>query len=148
MSKSNQFFKRAGRMIAGVNVLFNLGTAPKPPDLQVPARTQDLQVQWAKNEKANVLPSWRIRARELGYQLREPVSGEYRPREEPGGEPLTATRESAGTEKAKDTHDQQLSQRPSRASQRGQAARSEPGRGTAGNSRSSGTSRGRAGQSR
>ena len=148
MTKPNQFFKRAGRVIAGVNVLFNLGTAPKPPDLQVPARTQDLQVQWAKNEKANVLPSWRNRARELGYQLREPVSGEHRPREGSGGHQPTTARVSEGTHQAKDVHDQELSQRPSRASQRRQAARSEPGRGTAGGSRSSGTSRRGEGQSR
>lgn len=148
MTKSNQFFKRAGRVIAGVNVLFNLGTAPKPPDLQVPARTQDLQVQWAKNEKANVLPSWRNRARELGYQLREPVSGEYRPREEPGGQQLSGPRASTGKEKGKDAHDQALSKRPSRAAQRHETARGEPGRGAAGSSRQSGTSRGREGQSR
>ena len=147
MKKPNQFLKRAGRVVAGVNVLFNLGTAPKPPDLQMPARAQAMQSQWAKNEKVNVLPSWRNRARELGYQLREPVSGEYRPREEPGARQTTPD-SPARSGKAKDSHDKSLSQAPSRGAARRGAARESRVRGGSASGRQAGGSRGRGGNGR
>ncbi len=117
MRKPKRFFKRAGRFIAGVNVLFNLGTAPTPPGLQVQARTQELQSQYAKNQKVNVLPTWRTRAKELGYQLREPVSGEYRPREDASGNQPIAP-QAKGAEQ-RDLQEQMLSQRPTRSRSRG-----------------------------
>ena len=127
MKKPNQFLKRAGRVVAGVNVLFNLSSTPKPPDLQVPGRTQELQSQWAKNEKSHVLPSWRNRARELGYQLREPVSGEYRPREDLAGKDSSSGLGKAAT--GRDSHEQALSGRPARARSREGQSRGGQGRG-------------------
>jgi len=108
MKKPHQLLKQTGRVIASVNVLFNLGTTPKLPDLQTPARAQELQSQWAKNEKTSILPSWRTRSRELGYQLREPDSAERRPRDEPSSQSVT------DRERAKDAHEQALSRRPAR----------------------------------
>ena len=126
MKKPNQFLKRAGRVVAGVNVLFNLATAPKPPDLQLPARTQELQSQWAKNEITNVLPSWRNRAQELGYQLREPASGEYRPREDTANSQLTSKDQRAPKER--DSHDQALSKEIRRGGSRTAGVRSDKSR--------------------
>lgn len=147
MKKSSTFLRRAGRVVAGINVLFNLGTAPKPPDLQMPARAQTMQSQWAKNEKANILPSWRNRARELGYQLREPVTGEYRPREDPSARQTTPDPAARGG-KSKDSHDKSLSQLPSRGAARREAARESQARGGDASSRQAGGSRGREGNGR
>ncbi|KQZ88497.1 hypothetical protein ASD62_03365 [Phycicoccus sp. Root563] len=80
MKLPRTLLRRAGRVLAGINVLFTIGSAVKPPDPQLPAPTQEVQVQWAKHEKAR-LEAWRTRAGELGQQLREPAAGEYRPRE-------------------------------------------------------------------
>jgi len=140
MTKPNPFLKRAGRVVAGVNVLFNLATAPKPPDLQMPGRTQAMQSQWANNEKVNVLPHWRNRARELGYQLREPISGDYRPLQEPDGTQTGAARP-GDRGKAKDSHDRSLSQMPSRGAARRETARVIQARDHASSPRQSGTSR-------
>lgn len=92
--------------------MFNLATAPTPPDMQSPARAQELQSQWAKNEKTNVHPDRRNRARELGYQLREPVSGKHRDPDQP---PHPGRGPSPNTNQlAHDSHDQALSQQPAR----------------------------------
>lgn len=147
MKKPNQFLKKAGHVVAGVNVLFNLGTAPKPPELQVPARAQAMQSQWAKNEKANVLPTWRNRARELGYRLREPASGEYRPREEPGARQTTPDAPARGG-KITASHDKSLSQLPSRGAARREAARESRAHGGSTSSRQAGGSRERGGNGR
>lgn len=146
MKKPNDFLNRAGRVVAGINVLFNLGTAPKPPDLQAPARSQELHSQWAKNEKTNVLPSWRNRSRELGHQLREPVSGEYRPREDSSAKQPIARIDNVA--KARDSHEQALSQQPGRDASRRTQSRDGQSHARESGGRQTGASRGRDGQSR
>lgn len=117
-SRSRRVLGRAGRVVAGVNVLFNLAGSTRVPEADVAraqqphaaqqVQAQRLQRQWANNQKNQVLPRWRTQANELGDQLREPVSGEHRPPE-------------------RQRHDADLSKQPSRA--RSQPGRSKQGRG-------------------
>lgn len=109
MKTPNKFLKRAGRVVAGINVLINLSAAANPPAHQMSAPSQELQSQWAKNQRVNVLPTWRARAKELGYQLREPDSAEYRPPEDVAG-----TASQMKTAQERDLQEQTLSQRPCR----------------------------------
>jgi pyruvate/2-oxoglutarate dehydrogenase complex dihydrolipoamide acyltransferase (E2) component len=138
MKRPNPFLKR----VAGVNVLLSLGTAPKPPEPQMPTQAQALQSQWAKNEKANALPRRRNQARELGYQLREPKSGEYRRHEELGGAQAATTR-AGGSERARDSHDKSLSEMPSRGDARREAVRKSRQVGRDSSSQRADVSRGR-----
>lgn len=123
-SRTRRVLGRAGQVVAGVNVLFNLSGSPRVPEADVArsqepqaaqqvkaqqVRAQQLQRQWASNQKNEVLPRWRTQANELGDQLREPVSGEHRPSE-------------------RQRHDDELSRQPSRARSRQGADRAQQGR--------------------
>lgn len=118
-SRTRRVLGRAGRVVAGVNVLFNLAGTPRVPEADVASsqqpqaaqqvKAQQLQRQWANNQKTQVLPRWRTLANELGDQLREPVSGERRPPERQG-------------------HDAELSRQPARGRSRSGAERAQQGR--------------------
>jgi hypothetical protein len=106
------FWKRTGRVIAGAEVLWNLNSVTKPPEMTLDSQTQQLQSQWAKNQKANVLPTRQLQARELGYQLREPVSADHRSQDESHSRERHASDPTPRRER--DGHDQALSERPAR----------------------------------
>jgi hypothetical protein len=74
-------WKSVARGWAAVGVVFNVVSAPKPPDLSPQEKHQKLHLQWAKDQKVNRLPGHTRRAVELGEHLREPVSSERRPPE-------------------------------------------------------------------
>lgn len=123
MKKPNRFLTRAVLVVADVTIVFNLGTEPKPPDLQTdPSAHAGNAVQSAKHEQVNVLPTWRNRVRELGYQLREPVSAEYRTRVDANGVPHSAP---PADRKARDSHEQALAQQLGRCPSRHAGPRDE-----------------------
>lgn len=106
MSSRKQLWKNATRVAAGVNLLWNFASVPRPPSLDPAAQMKDMQTQWAKNEEINVLPSRRRHAVELGYELREPDSAEYRLREDASRRRTADTRTTH--EHTKDVHDRVL----------------------------------------
>lgn len=89
-------WKRAGRLGAGAQVVFTLGTAPVPPRTDPPSREAELQSQWAQNDKTNVQTGHTRRAVELGQQLREPEQSEHRP-PPPGSERQPSQRDTLDT---------------------------------------------------